>query len=78
MKNVPRISSFTLQLNSDADSEEVHICTCLDDPIDWSISFNCDTWTSLDAFSQANRQVKAAILALESSVFHFINPRKSK
>ena len=78
MKNVPRISSFTLQLNSDADSEEVHIFTFGSDSIDWSISFNCDMWSSLDAFSQANRQVKAAILALESSVFHFNNPRKSK
>tara|TARA_R100001530_G_C4215729_1_gene128606 strand:+ start:286 stop:522 length:237 start_codon:yes stop_codon:yes gene_type:complete len=78
MANNHEITSFTVQLDNEADNEEVVINTFEDDPMEWCISFHTKNWTNIVALRNAEKQITKAINAMGSSIYHVNNSEKSK
>jgi len=78
MANNHEVTSFTVQLNNEADNEEVVINTFEDDPMEWCISFQTNHWTNIVALRNAEKQITKAINAMSSSIYYVNNPEKSK
>jgi len=72
------VTSFTIQLDNEADDEEVTINTFEDDPMEWSILLQTSCWTSIVALRNAEKQITKAINAMGSSIYHVNNSEKSK
>ena len=72
------VTSFTIQLDNEADDEEVTINTFEDDPMEWCILLQTNHWTSIVALRNAEKQITKAINAMSSSIYHVNNSEKSK
>ena len=72
------VTSFTIQLDSFADDEQVVICTYEDDPMEWRVNFDNHDWSSIVALRNAEKQITKVMNAVASSIYHVNNSETTK
>jgi len=72
------VTSFTIQLDSSADDEQVVICTYEDDPMEWHVNFDNHDWSNIVALRNAEKQITKVMNAVASSIYHVNNSETTK